>query len=592
MRSIWYLLAQFRPYKRYISLSIFFQLLTALLTLVSIPLVIPFFQILFDVSPSDYSAPDNWYDIEQTLTYGFSRLIAISDKRNALALVCFLIIGVVFLRNVTRYFSSYFLIPARNGVLHDLRKSLFKSFEDMSLSQRYQYKKGQLLSSLSYDMSEIDHGLLKATELIVKTPLIILGCIIFMLSISVKLTMISVGLSIVIFLVIALGSNFLKRKSPKLHSLYGELNVRADEYLSAKKLIESYNAQDFFKTKTYNVIDEHHSLSNRMLRRRDLASPISECLLVAVTVLILYVASYMVFDRALQPETFFAFIFAFFSIIDPAKNFSREYYNVQRSSGSLQRVKEIIDSPLSAPTVANTGGGSATFKFKDVIEFKSIDFGYDVDSKVLDSFSLTINNAEKLAIVGTTGEGKTTIIDLLLRFYNPDTGTITVDGVDILRFDLADYRDQFAMVTQDHIVFNMSLGENLSFSEQSDEVRLKEVLNQAQLNPHIFETGMELVDQGANLSGGEKQRITIARALYKDADILIFDEPTSNLDYRTAQQLIENVVNIKDKTIIVISHDLRLLSKMDRVVLMKEGNIIDSGSFWELKQQIETIHKL
>ena len=137
-----------------------FQLLTALLTLISIPLVIPFFQILFDVSPSDYTAPDSWYDIEQTLTYGFSRLIAISDKRNALALVCFLILGVVFLRNMTRYFSSYFLTPARNGVLRDLRMNLFNSFESMSLTQRYKYKKGQLLSSLSYDMSEIDHGLL------------------------------------------------------------------------------------------------------------------------------------------------------------------------------------------------------------------------------------------------------------------------------------------------------------------------------------------------------------------------------------------------------------------------------------------------
>lgn len=591
MRSIWYLLSQFKPYKRYIGLSIMFQLLTALLTLISIPLVIPFFQILFDVSPSDYTAPDNWYDIEQTLTYGFSRLIAISDKRNALTLVCFLILGVVFLRNMTRYFSSYFLTPARNGVLRDLRMNLFNSFEGMSLTQRYKYKKGQLLSSLSYDMSEIDHGLLKATELLVKTPLIILGCIIFMLSISVKLTLISIGLSVVIFIIIALGSNFLKRKSPKLHALYGELNVRADEYLSYKKLIESYNAQSFFKNKTSTAIAEHNTLSNRMLRRRDLASPISEFLLVSVTVLILYIASYMVFDRALQPETFFAFIFAFFSIIDPAKNFSREYYNVQRSSGSLQRIEDIINSThnSSAATIADN---STKYKFTDTIEFSSVDFGYDHADQVLNKFSLSIKQGEKLAIVGTTGEGKTTIVDLLLRFYKPDSGHITIDGVDILQFDLKAYRDRFAMVTQDHVVFNMSLAENVSFSNGYDEGGLDTALERAQLDTTKFGSSMEIVDQGANLSGGEKQRITIARALYKDADILIFDEPTSNLDYRTAQQLIEKVANIKDKTIIVISHDLRLLSKMDRIVLLGEGNIRKSGSFLELKQQIETIHKL
>lgn len=591
MRGIWYLLLQFKPYKRYIGVSITFQLLTALLTLISIPLVIPFFQILFDVSPSDYTAPDNWYDIEQSLTYGFSRLIAISDKRNALALVCFLILGVVFLRNMTRYFSSFFLTPARNGVLRDLRKNLFHSFETMSLTERYRYKKGQLLSSLSYDMSEIDHGLLKATELLVKSPLIILGCVVFMLSISVKLTIISVVLSIVIFTIMGLGSNFLKRKSPRLHALYGELNVRADEYLSSKKLIESYNAQDFFRRKTDYAIEEHNTLSNSMLRRRDLASPVSEFLLVVVTVLILYIASHMVFDSALQPETFFAFIFAFFSIIDPAKNFSREYYNVQRSSASLHRIQDIINSAHSS-SVATIAGYSQKFKFTDTIEFRSIDFGYDMSDPVLNKFSLSIKQSEKLAIVGTTGEGKTTIVDLLLRFYKPDAGHITIDGVDILQFDLNTYRDRFAMVTQDHVVFNMSLAENVSFSDRYDEDSLGAALDEAQLDTTIFGSSMEIVDQGANLSGGEKQRITIARALYKDADILIFDEPTSNLDYRTAQQLIERVTNIKDKTIIVISHDIRLLSKMDRIVLLNEGNISNSGSFLELKQQIETIHKL
>ena len=590
MRSIWYLLAQFKPFKRYLSLSVLFQLLTALLTLVSIPLVIPFFQILFDVSPSDYSAPESWYDIEQTLTYGFSRLIAISDKRNALALVCFLILGVVFLRNLTRYFSSYYLTPARNGVLRNLRNSLFQSFENMSLTDRYKYKKGQLLSSLSYDMSEIDHGLLKATELLVKSPLIILGCIIFMFSISVKLTLISIGLSIVIFAIIGWGSNALKRKSPKLHSLYGEINVRADEYLSSKKLIESYNAQEFFSRKTNEAIDQHYALSNSMLRRRDLASPISEFLLVAVTVLILYIASYMVFDRVLQPETFFAFIFAFFSIIDPAKNFSREYYNVQRSSASLQRVKSIIDSahiPQSKTVVSNRELG-----FSEAIQFNAVDFGYSAGDNVLNSFSMHIHKGEKLGIAGVSGQGKTTIVDLLLRFYNPKSGMITIDGTDIQSLDLTLYRDLFAMVTQDHVVFNMSLAENISLQEDYDKGQLNQAIESAQLNADDFDSDLEILDAGANLSGGEKQRITIARALYKDADILIFDEPTSNVDLNTAQQLISGLTSIEGKTVIAISHDINLLSKMDRIVLLNEGKIINSGSFLDLKQQIETLHKL
>jgi len=230
--------------------------------------------------------------------------------------------------------------------------------------------------------------------------------------------------------------------------------------------------------------------------------------------------------------------------------------------------------------------------FMDTIVFNSIDFGYDHNESVLLGFSFSIKQGEKLAIVGTTGEGKTTIIDLLLRFYNPDSGEITIDGVRIDQFDLETYRDRFAMVTQDHVVFSMSLAENISFSDNFNETRLDKALSQAQLNATNFRSDMTILDQGANLSGGEKQRITIARALYKDADILIFDEPTSNLDYNTAQQLIDSILSIKNKTIIVISHDLRLLSKMDRIVLLEEGKISESGSFLDLRQQIESLHKL
>jgi len=230
--------------------------------------------------------------------------------------------------------------------------------------------------------------------------------------------------------------------------------------------------------------------------------------------------------------------------------------------------------------------------FRDTLEFNSVDFSYDKNESILRQFSLSIKQGEKLAIVGGTGQGKTTIIDLLLRFYNPDSGSITIDGVEIDQFNLDIYRNRFAMVSQDHVVFNMTLAENITFAKEFDKAMLENALGQAQLNSAYFSSDMDIADQGANLSGGEKQRITIARALYKDADILIFDEPTSNLDYYTAQQLIDSIVSIKDKTIIVISHDLRLLSKMNRLVLLKEGKISESGSFLDLKQQIESLHKL
>ena len=481
MKNIMYLIGQFGPYKRYIIISIGFQLITAILTVVSIPFVIPFFQILFDVSPSDYPPPESWSDIQGALTYGFSRLIAISDKRNALALVCFVVLGVVFLRNLSRFLSGYFLIPARNGVLRDLRKDLVTSFEKMSLTERYSYKKGQLLSSLSHDLNEIDHGLLKATELLVKSPLIIIGCLVFMIVISTKLALIAIGISSLIFLFIAVGSNYLKKASPELHDIQGEINVRADEYLSNKKLIEAYNAQDFFGNKASDLIERQNALSIKMLRRRDLASPLSELLLVGLTVLILYVAAYMVFDKELLPETFFAFIFAFFSIIDPAKNFSREYYNVQKSGASLSRVKDIISNVEAEDTINNTELSKLTFN--ESIQFHNVIFSYDSqDDKVLNGMDLTISKGEKLAIVGGSGVGKTTIVDLLLRFYDLEQGRITLDNAAIDEFSLHQYRNLFGLVTQDHKLFHLSIRENIGLSDEIVDDRLREALDRAKIH--------------------------------------------------------------------------------------------------------------
>ena len=341
-KPVWDLLKGALRYKKHLSAGIVSHIITALLTIISIPLVIPFFQIIFGESPSRYRQPQTSWDIEGWLSYGFSRLVAMSDTYIALSVVCVIVLIVFLLKNIARYAINFFMTYVRNGIMRDLRLDLWKSIQSMPVSQRQKHQQGSLMSLMTNDLNEIDHSVVKIYELIFKTPLVILGSLLFMIVIDVRLTLIAGGLILFTLIVVGGISQALKKQSMKVQGELSILTSLADQYLSSLKLIRTFNAESFFDKKYQQHTEWHFRLSNRMLRRRDLASPLAEFLGVATVVALLYFGTHAVLDERLHPSTFFAFIFAFYNIIDPAKSFAREYANLKKGSAALDRVNRFI----------------------------------------------------------------------------------------------------------------------------------------------------------------------------------------------------------------------------------------------------------
>lgn len=582
------LLSSVWDYKSYTLLGIFFHILTALLTVVSIPLVIPFFQILFGISPSNYRAPESLWDLENVLNYGFSRLIAMSDHFVALWVVCIAVVIIFFLKNLCRFLISYFMIYVRNGLLRDLRRRIWKGYERLSLTQRYEKRQGYLMSLITNDLAEVDHGILKVFELLFKTPLVIIGSLLFMIWLSPKLTLIAFALIIFTLIVIGGVSHVLKRASAEAQESLSGMTILVDQYLSATKMIRTHHADGFFSSRFDDENNRYFKISNKILRRRDLASPLAEFLGVVTIVVLLFYGTHAVFNDDMEPATFFAFIFAFYNIIDPAKSFSREYANVQKGMAALERINGFNDEVEQDALVFK---GDIVASFKDAVVIEDVSFSYGPKVEILKGLSLNIRKGEKIGIVGDSGVGKTTVIDLLLGFFTPQGGAISVDSVSISDMDESSYRKLFGLVTQRSQLFFGSIAENIVMDLPMDTAKLYDICTRVGLEISSLED--RVGDHSSQVSGGESQRISLARALYRDPQILILDEPTSQLDLKSSQLLIDNITaNALAKTVIMITHQVRLLKKMDRIILMKEGKIMDEGQYEHLYERNDFFRSL
>lgn len=589
MSQFFNLLGSVWKYKSYTSAGIVFHILTALLTVLSIPLVIPFFQILFGVSPSKYSPPESWLQLEDALNYGFSRLIAISDHFIALKVVCIVVIVIFLLKNLFRFLQSYFMIYVRNALLKDLRSDIWRAYERMSLSRRYKMEKGSLLSLITNDLSEIDSGILNVFELIFKTPLIIIGSFLFMVWLSPILTLIAFLLIIFTLLVIGNLSHNLKKPAKEALEDLSAINVLADQYLTGIKLIRIHHSEGYFNKRFQDKNESLFNLANKILRRRDLASPLAEFLGVVTIVALLYYGTHQVFAGGMEPSTFFAFIFAFYNIIDPAKSFSREYANVQRGLAALDRVKSFTSS-FDSESTDNQGFIDVTFKNK--IELNDISYQYDHrNDLILDSVNFTIAKGERIGIVGASGSGKTTLIDLILRFYEPIKGEILLDDVKIQEIERNAYNSLFGLVTQHPSLFHGTVEENIVLDRVKDEEMLNRVFNIAGLDLSFKN---QLIGDGSSMiSGGEAQRVCLARVLYREPSIILMDEPTSHLDYEARAALVSRIMAIpKDMTILLVSHQSDILKDLDRIIFVENGRIADIARFEDLIKSNENFRSL
>ncbi len=563
-------------------MGIVFNVLYSIFTVISIPLIIPFFQLLFDRMDSIPVSPEN-KDITSWLQYGFGRLIEDMGQQQALLMVCLAIVLVFFVKNLFRYLALYVLTPVRTGLVRDLRSKLFSKYLHMPLSWYSDERKGDLISRINLDVQEVEWSIISILETAVKSPLIIAGCLTFMIFISPTLTLFVLLLMAFTIVVIGFAGRRLKHFSSGLQKTMGLLTSQVEESLRGAKVIKAFGAEETIK-KAFEDENIHYAKqSQSILRRRDLSSPLSEFLGVTTVTVLLFYGSALVLAGDLAPETFFAFIFAFYQVIEPSKAFSTAYYNMKKGMGAMDRISEILDQ------VPDLSEGHLPVKhFKKEVKIEHVSFSYDSHKMVICDVEFTLKKGEKLALIGESGSGKTTLIDLILGFYKPKQGRITIDGVEVSDIYDSDRKNLFGLVTQTPFLFHGTILENIRFGRE--QCTMDEAIQAAmKAQCHSFITALpygydtNIGDDGVKLSGGQRQRITIARALVNNPSILIWDEATSSLDAESEEELQKSMWEWWDeKTVIIVAHRMSTIKYVDKIIVLSNGKIQQMGTHSEL----------
>lgn len=593
------LMGYLRNYKPNVGLNILSNILTALFTALSIPLLIPFLEILFERRDPVMTRPEwswNVDTITQTINYQLSQLIESQGRETALVYVCGAILAVFFLKNLFRYLSMFFMAPVRNGIIRDIRQQLFDKTLALPLSYFSEERKGDLMSRISGDVQEVEWSILNVLEAVFREPLIIAGALGFMIYVSPSLTLFVFVLMIFTGVVIGGIGRSLKRSSGQVQEKLGNLMSIIEETLSGLRIIKGFNAEGYQHDKFKKENNDYRRILTRLLWRRDLSSPLSEFLGIATVAVLLWYGSRQVFGGDLQAETFLTFIFAFYNVIEPAKSFSRSFYSIQKGIAAMQRVEQVLDAEVR---IREAPQAKAIRGFERSVEYRSVSFAYNnVEGPVLQDINLEINKGQVIALVGSSGAGKSTLVDLLPRFYDVTKGSILIDGVDIRECRLRDLRALMGLVSQEAILFNDTIYNNIVFGKE--KVSEEEVIEAAKIaNAHEFITGMEngyrtnIGDRGSKLSGGQRQRLTIARAVLRNPAILILDEATSALDSES-EKLVQSALQrvMENRTAIVIAHRLSTIQHADEIIVMKDGRIIERGTHRELLSKAGEYQKL
>ncbi|MBK8390302.1 MAG: ABC transporter ATP-binding protein [Saprospiraceae bacterium] len=574
-------------YRVQVLLAIVSNILLSIFTVISIPLIIPFFKILFEGGAADIPVVDQkgLSDAQVYIQNSFTTLIETRGKEGALILICLVLIGVFFLRNLFRYTALAFMTPVRNGVVKDLRANFHSKLLDLPISFYSKNRKGDLISRATADVAEVETSILTVIEALFKAPIIMVGCLLFMFYISVKLTLFVFVLILFTALVMGSLSKSLKKRGVDIQSSLGELTSTIEESINGVRVIKAYQAEPFqkekFETSNYNF----YQFLNKLMYRREMAIPMSEFLGVTTVIILMWYGARMVFAGELMPEIFFAFVFAFYQVIEPSKLFANAYYTLQRGEAALDRVLEILNAPIVINEVADSVEKT---DFNSEISIQNLSYSYEgALDPALDQINLTIKKGEIIALVGPSGGGKSTFADLLLRMYDPSGGNIEIDGVDIKKLSLRSLRALFGYVSQEAILFNDTIEKNITLGAESSPADLKSAATIANADSfiadqtHQFET--VIGDKGMKLSGGQRQRLTIARAVLRNPPILLLDEATSALDSeseRVVQESIENA--LQNRTAIIIAHRLSTIQKANKIIVLDKGKIVQTGSHSEL----------
>jgi len=574
------LLSRLKHYRFNLGMSIISNILVSIFTVVSIPLFQPFLEILFDTASDPNITKPEDANISELINYHLAQLINTSGRHKALLYACLFIVIVFFLKNIFRYFAAFFMVKVRNGIITDIRKELFNKFLNLPLSYISENRKGDLMSRLTTDVVEIEWSILNMIDYLFKSPIIIIGCVAYMIYVSPPLTLFV--LALMIFTVVIIGgiSKTLKKSSTQVQQHLSNINSITEETLGGLRIIKGFNAENHQLQKFNHENSGFYSSLNKLLYRRELSSPLSEFLGITLVTILLWYGGNQVLDENLNAAAFLTYIFAFFSVIEPSKSLSTAYYNIQKGKAALERVDDILNTDGEYNDVNSK---KEKIDFNKEISLEHVTFSYDQENLVIDDFNLIIPKGKIVALVGSSGAGKSTLVDLIPRFRIYDSGSIKIDGRDILKLDLRTLRSLFGIVTQDAVLFNDSIRNNISFGENYTNEQIIEAAKIANIHdfivslPDAYDTNIG--DRGMKLSGGQRQRLTIARAILRNPPILILDEATSALDSESeklVQQALERVM--KSRTSIIIAHRLSTIKGADTIVVMENGKIVEQGT--------------
>ncbi len=524
-----------------------------------------------------------------SIKYILGQLIDQHGPVYALGAICVIIIFSIFLKNLFFYLAYRVLAPMRNRVLTRLRADLYSKILVLPLGFFTEQRKGDLISRMSNDVNEIEWSVMSTLEGIFREPLTILVILATLIFLSPPLSLFLFVLLPLTGFIIGRVSRSLKKQSNVAQEQLGILMSILDETLSGLRVIKAFNAENLLQSKFFKTNDFLNNLRNKIMFRRDMASPMSEMLGVIVLSCILFFGGQMILSHnyALQPEGFIAYIAIFTQIINPAKSLSTAFYNAQRGSAAIKRVEEILHADI---VIKEPAQPQLISSFNDSIEFINVSFTYN-DVEVLHNINLKINKGKTVALVGSSGAGKSTLADLIPRFHDVSGGELLVDGVNIKNYSLHSLRDQMSIVTQEPVLFNDTIAANIALG--TPDASIREIEEAARVaNAHQFiiqkEDGYEtnIGDRGSKLSGGERQRVTIARAVLKNPPILILDEATSSLDTES-ERLVQDAINnmMQNRTCVVIAHRLSTIRHSNEIIVLQKGAIVERGTHEELVLQ-------
>jgi ABC-type multidrug transport system fused ATPase/permease subunit len=584
------------PYRWQVAANLFFNIFSTLLSLFSFATIIPVLQILFGLSDVDViyiplSQANSMQEIldvlKNNLYYFLQSQIDAKGSQYVLLLLGACLVLLTGLKCLTAWLANFFMVPIRTGVLRDLRSQLFKKVVSLPIGFFTEERKGDVMSRMTNDVNEVEASIMSTLDMLFKDPIMILVYLVTLLAISWQLTLfVLVLLPIAGFLIGRIGRS-LKRASSKGQEQNAEILTQIDETLGGLRVVKAFNAEQKLIDRFLLLINATRATFNRINRRYYLAHPVSEFLGTALIAILLWFGGILILgnNSSIDAATFIYYLVIFYSIINPAKDLSKATYGIRRGMASLERIDKILNTESNIKEIAHP---QQLTDFQSVISFENVSFSYQEGRPVLRNINLDIRKGQTIALVGQSGSGKTTMADLIPRFYDPNEGCITIDGVDIRNLKTFDLRALMGNVNQEAILFNDTFYNNITFGVAS--ATMEEVRHAARIanaddfimaTPDQYQT--TIGDRGSRLSGGQRQRISIARAILKNPPILILDEATSALDTESeklVQEALENLM--KDRTTIVVAHRLSTIRNADLICVMNEGQIVERGTHDEL----------